>query len=329
MLRRHLIAWGGIVMAGAPVAELGELLDNLGELPPVPPPSRLSHVQVAQIHHLRQRLTEVGMAFGADPEMSSDAAARAERLLKIPGPEPVKRALLVAVAHLHIHAGHAAFDGGLYERALHHLARALDLAEQAKDPYLQALALNWAGLATVEAGHPDDGLKMLQAAQVKSWDIPAEHDQRAAVEACGLMDSATALVMLGRSQEAYRCVGMARNLWTPTPADRIGDMDRVPALLEIERGRLDIAEQFATASVRHWEGSSERARTRSGIVLATVYVKAGEKRGLRLAHDAITDVTKLTSVRARRKLIPLAQALETRPGSDARELARMARQVAA
>ncbi|MGH4013699.1 MAG: hypothetical protein ACRDSL_07145 [Pseudonocardiaceae bacterium] len=37
---------------------------------------------------------------------------------------------------------------------------------------------------------------------------------------------------------------------------------------------------------------------------------------------------KLTSVRARTRLEPLAAALDTRPGSDARDLSRAARQVA-
>jgi hypothetical protein len=58
-------------------------------------------------------------------------------------------------------------------------------------------------------------------------------------------------------------------------------------------------------------------------------VRAGESRGLQLAHSAITAVTKLSSVRARRRLEPLIAALEARPGSDTKELGRMARQVAA
>ncbi|HWM00750.1 MAG TPA: hypothetical protein VNP92_00270, partial [Actinophytocola sp.] len=41
-----------------------------------------------------------------------------------------------------------------------------------------------------------------------------------------------------------------------------------------------------------------------------------------------TAVTTLSSVRARRRLEPLVAALEARPGSDAKELGRMARQVA-
>ena len=96
------------------------------------------------------------------------------------------------------------------------------LATAAGDPYLQALALACAGLATVEHGHPDDGLKMLQFA----------------------------------------------------------------------------------------------------------HVRAGESDGLGLAHGAISSVKQLSSVRARKRLLPLAEALDARPGSDTRDLARMARQVA-
>ena len=99
--------------------------------------------------------------------------------------------------------------------------------------------------------------------------------------------------------------------------------------LELDRGRFDAAEPFAAASVRRWEGiSNQRARTYSAVVLATVHVRAGEPRGLALAHGAVTAAAKLTSVRAREQLEPLAAALEARRGSDAEQLARMARQVA-
>jgi hypothetical protein len=104
----------------------------------------------------------------------------------------------------------------------------------------------------------------------------------------------------------------------------------VAALLELDQGRLDAAEQLAAASVHRWEGGiSELGRTHSGIVLATIHVRAGEPRGLQLAHGAITAVTKLSSVRARRRLEPLVAALATRPSRDHRQLAQIARQVAA
>ncbi len=111
MLRRHLIALGGLIMAGAPVTGVGELLDDLGTLDPVPPPSRLSYMDVARVRDMTRRLA-VGDTSFADSEMGAAAAALATRLLDVPGPEPVTRALRVAVAELRIEAGWAAVRRG-------------------------------------------------------------------------------------------------------------------------------------------------------------------------------------------------------------------------
>ncbi|HEU0089688.1 MAG TPA: hypothetical protein VFQ77_18915, partial [Pseudonocardiaceae bacterium] len=336
MLRRHLIAFGGIVLTGVPVDKLGERLEELGELPPVPLPSQLSPAHVAQVRDMTRRLG-VGDTCCADPEMAAGVAALATRLLDVPGPEPVTRALKIAVAELRIEAGWSAFDAGLYPHALHHYAAALELATDAGDPYCQALALGYAGLACIEHGHPNDGLKMNQVAQVAAWGIPSDEQRavvvgesgKAAVEATLLADSATALALLGQHAEAARAVAKGRDLWTPTPADPFGDPDRTAAALELQRGRLELAHSLALASLRRWEGGRQLSRTKTGIVLAAIHVKAGDSRGLHLAHEAITNATKLTSVRTRRQLTPLVEALETRPGSDAKDLARKARQVAA
>jgi hypothetical protein len=220
---------------------------------------------------------------------------------------------------------------------MYHFTRGLELATEAGDAYLQTTALDAAGLATIEHGHPNDGLKMLQCGQVAAWKIPPQLDRnpvvgegsRVALEACGLADSATALAALGQPEAAYRALGKSRELWYPTRADPRGDLDRPAAVLELARGRLDAAEQFAAASRRRWEGISEVGRIKSGIVLATIHVRAGEPGALALAHGALKEAGKLSSVRARKGLDPLAAALEARPGSDAKDLARITRQVAA
>ncbi|MBV8995267.1 MAG: hypothetical protein JO287_16580, partial [Pseudonocardiales bacterium] len=120
----------------------------------------------------------------------------------------------------------------------------------------------------------------------------------------------------------------ARELWRPTAADPDGDLDRPLARLELGSGRLDAAQPLAAASVRRWETLSNCGHTRSSILLATIHVRAGEPDGSRLAHGAITGVTKLSSARARQCLGPLASALESRPSGEHRQLARMARTVA-
>lgn len=337
MRRRVLLTAAGMAVMGRPLQEVGALAEQPGPSP-APLPRRIFDVHVAKVIDLTRRLTEAGDTFGSDPEVSSASAAWATRLLDVPGTAPVKRALMGAVSGLYIHAGWAAFDAGHYDGAMYHYTRGLELATEIGNAYLQATALSYAGLATEEHGHPNDGLKMLQYGQVKAWDIPSVDGRtvvvgegsRVAVEACARADSATALVRLGNPDAAYTELAKARELWQPTRTDPAGDLDYVAARLELERGRLDTAEPFAAASVQRWGGGlNQRARTWSTIVLATIHVRAGEPDGLRLAHSAITGVTKLSSVRARQRLEPLVAALEARPGNDHRELARMARHVAA
>ncbi len=334
MFRRHLLALGAITVAGAAV--VGELVELPGPAPVVLP-SQLSYVHVGQVRELTRRLGEAGNTCIADPEVLSAAAAWAERLLGVLGAEPVRRALMVAVAELHIEAGWAGFDTGRYHRAVHHFTAALELATEADDAYLQSTALQFAGVATVEHGQPDDGLKMIQFSLVKAWDIPRDEQRavvvgnsgRAAQEACVRASAATALADLGKLDAADVEVAKSRQLWSPTRADRYGDLDRPAALLALRRGRLDVAESLAAASVRRWEGVSQIGRTHSGVVLATVHVQAGEPDGLVLAHGAITAVPKLSSVRVRKRLVLLADTLAAQPGADAKDLSRMAHQVVA
>jgi transcriptional regulator with XRE-family HTH domain len=331
MRRRALLAAAGIAAVGRPLQDIGELGP-----PPVRLPSRILTAHVVKVRNLTQRLNRAGCVYGSDPQVSSASAAWAARLLDVEGAKSVKRALMAAVAELHIHAGWSAFDGGLHDHALYHYTCGLKLATEVGDAYLHTIALNRAGLALVEHGQPNDGLKLLQLGAAKSWDITANDDRTRvigegsamAAEACARADSATALVRLGYPDAAHGELTTARELWQPTPTDPAGDLDYVAASLELEQGRLDAAEPFAAASVRRWQGGSRRARTGAGIQLATIHVRAGEPDGLRLAHDAIIEVSRLTSVRARQRLEPLVAALRKQPGNDARELARAAHQVA-
>ncbi|MBV9162514.1 MAG: hypothetical protein JO281_13390, partial [Pseudonocardiales bacterium] len=263
--------------------------------------------------------------------------AWATRLLSVPGAEPVKHALLVAVAELHLEAGWAGFEAWRYDRMMHHCTTALKMATQAADTYLQAEAMIHAGLAIREFGRPNDGLKMIQLGQIKAREIPRDEQRavvvgavgRAAVQAGAQEESASALADLGDLDGAEREMAKARELWSATRADLYGDLDRPAALLALRRERLDAAEPLAAASVRRWEGINQRGHAMSSVVLATVHVQAGEHGGAPLAHGAITAVSRLSSVRARRRLHPLAMALEARPSRDAQDLARMAWQVAA
>lgn len=87
---------------------------------------------------------------------------------------------------------------------------------------------------------------------------------------------------------------------------------------------------FAASAVRTYGDAHFRGRTGAELVLAEVHVRAGEPRGLVLAQRAITAASTLQSVAVRQeRLLPLAAALEARPGNDAKQLARAARHIAA
>ena len=74
MLRRHVLALGGIAAVGAPI--IGELL-NIGELldlsgpAPAQCPSRLFGVHVAQVRDLTGSLRGAIHTHGANPQVSS------------------------------------------------------------------------------------------------------------------------------------------------------------------------------------------------------------------------------------------------------------------
>jgi hypothetical protein len=88
---------------------------------------------VVKVRDLTRRLDEATINAGSDPEVSSAAAGWASRLLDVPGPDAVRKALMTAVAELHIEAGWSGFDAGLYDRMMFHYAHALELSTEAGD----------------------------------------------------------------------------------------------------------------------------------------------------------------------------------------------------
>jgi hypothetical protein len=138
--------------------------------------------------------------------------------------------------------------------------------------------------------------------------------------------SAGALADMGHEQAADH-LARARDGWQATDAVERADQNYQSALVHVRLGRLDVAEAL-TASV-NGAGRVRPVGVFATILRATIHIQAGEPRGLPMAKSAIDATAPLRSVRARERLVPLAEALEARPSSDARELARMARQVAA
>ncbi|MBV9143222.1 MAG: hypothetical protein JO115_20290 [Pseudonocardiales bacterium] len=141
--------------------------------------------------------------------------------------------------------------------------------------------------------------------------------------------SATAYAIMGGPKQADRCLAEANDGWEPPGAFERAGADLSTAGIALDLGRLEAAEQFATKALGSYGEGHRRARTLAELRLAEVHIRAGEPQGLTLAHHALEEVRGLHSVATRReRLIPLAAALDTRPGTDAQDLVRTARRIA-
>jgi hypothetical protein len=214
------------------------------------------------------------------------------------------------------------------------------LADKARDAYGIANAAWHAGVTLARNGHPDDGLKCFQLGQLvlagfqpgksKPAILRADDPRVATLTARLKRDPAITYALLGDADQAQRSLGEAHEGWVPRDAFERAGMDLVTAGILLDLSRFDTAEQFAASAMRTYGEGHSRSRTMAELMVAELHVRTGEPGGLMLAHQAIDTVSTLQSVSARRqRLIPLAAALEARPGSEARDLARAARQIAA
>ncbi|MGH3767095.1 MAG: helix-turn-helix domain-containing protein [Pseudonocardiaceae bacterium] len=325
---RALLAVASTALFGRPV--LGAVLQlPTQEEPPTPLPSRLAMADVTALQEMTRRLEIVAKAYGGSADMLSPVAAHAERLLRVPGSEAIKRDLAGAIAELHTVAGWAAFDARQDKTALYHFIRAMELGADTVDGFAFSKAVYLAGVATAERGHYNDGLKLLQLGRISLDSVPPTPRTRELTSWLAA-DSADVLARMDQVAAARSELAAARDSWRAPDADDQADMSWVTALVELTLGRLEMAARLVAASVRHWEGTADRRQAAlGGITLAIIHVRAGEPDAHELAHQAITTVARLRSVRARDRLAPLAAELESRRSTAAWRLAGLARRVMA
>ena len=193
-----------------------------------------------------------------------------------------------------------------------------------------------AGMMLVERSEPNDALKLTQLGEIRLSEAPRDNPGLPALRAELSVVSAFALSRLDDATDSTRSqarvqLAKARDKWAPPDAHARGDMDLTTGLTCLHLGQLDTAEAALRVSVQTFQqGTDRREGVVADIALAQVHVQAGEPRGLILARKAIDTVTRTRTGTARELwLQPLATALEARPGADAKELARLTRQVAA
>ncbi len=332
--RRTLIATTSMAALGQVVQGLGELALPTGE----PLPQRLGMAHVQAVAAVTDRLRGVARQFGGQAGLFGAAAQRYARWMEVPASEVVTARLGAALAELHTEAGWAYWDSGV--DGIGHFTRAQRLAAVAGDGFGIASAAWHSGVTLVRSGHPNDALKCFQLGQFALRGVQAgksgpatlgADDPRIPTLTAWLsLNSATAYALLGFPDQAQRCLAEVGEGWAPRDVRERAATDRAISEIQLDLRRFDTAGQFAASAVRTYGESHRRDRTRAELALAEAYVRAGDPRGLVLARQAIEAVSSLQSVAVRRiRLVPLATALQARPGSDAQEIARMAHQVAA
>lgn len=337
MFRRHLIALGGVAAFGGIVKGLGEFNAGL----PVPAmltelPARIGMTDVAVIRAYTGHLRILARTYGGQGAPAVALAEWADRWLTVDASDTTRRALRAALADLHTIVAWCCHDSGAVARSHHHFARSVQLAIDAGDSYRAAYALRHAGMMLVERSEPNDALKLTQLGDLRLSEVQHDSPGLPALRAELSVVSAFALSRLDDATDSTRSqawaqLAKARDKWAPPDAHARGGMDLITGLTCLHLGQLDTAEAALMTSVQTFQqGTDRREGVVADIALAQVHVQAGEPRGLIMAKKAIDTVTETRSGTARELwLEPLAATLEARPGADAKELARMTRQVAA
>ncbi|MGB6161279.1 MAG: hypothetical protein WCF33_08665 [Pseudonocardiaceae bacterium] len=295
-----------------------------------PLPARLSMAHVHEVRTMTDQLVGRLEYYGGQAGVFGDAVRRYTRWMAVTATKEVTARLAVVLAELHTMAGWSCHESGLDGSG--YFTHGLPLAHQAGDTYAITNAAWRAGAALVRNGYPNDALKQFQLGDFwASKPTSGADDPRLPTLIAWLnLNSATAYALMDSPNDATRHLTKANDGWEPRDAFERAGMDRATAAVHLDLGQLDTAEQFATSALRNFSESRRVDRIINELLLAEIHVRAGEPQGLILARHAIEGVRTVHSVPARRqRLIPLATALEARPNTDTRELARIARQVAA
>ena len=295
-----------------------------------PLPSRLSMAHVHEVRTMTDQLVGRLRYYGGQAGLFGDAVRRYMRWMEVPAPEAVKVRLAAVLAELHTEAGWACHDSGLDGAG--YFTHGLPLAHRSGNTYAITYAAWNAGAALVRNGYPNDALKQFQLGGFWARKSTSGNDDPRLPMLIAWLDlnSATAYALMGGIDEAIRHLAKAHDGWEPRDVFERACVDRATAAVHLDLGQLDTAEQLATSALRGYSESQRVDRITNELLLAELHVRAGEPQGLILARHAIDGVRTVRSVATRRqRLLPLAAALEARPGTDTLELAQIARKVAA
>lgn len=300
-----------------------------------PLPSRIDMMRIEEVRASTEGLRDMGRRFGGPAWLLGRTANSYAQWRRVPAPKTITMLLAAALAEMYTETGWAYYDSGADSTVC--FVNAQQLASEARDSYEMANACWHAGLSWVRSGHPQDALTLFQTAKLRLRKFPptpgslgADDPRLPTLTAWLSRSSATAYALLNNPEQAQRCLAEANEGWEPRDAFERASADLATAEIQLDLGRLEAAQQFATSAVRTYdEEAHRRGRILAELLLAEVSVRTGDSQGLALARHAIDEVNELSSMAARReRLLPLAAALEAHPGPEPQELAHLAREVA-
>lgn len=237
-------------------------------------------------------------------------------LLSLPCPPSVRNDLFSAVGWLSHVVGFAAFDSTDHRQAARTLRFALSCAEQSTDWHLRAKILSSLAREAIWRGDADTGLTWIELALVRA-------DRLTATERAMLLTGrARALALLGRVEDTWRCVRAADEQFCRAhPQDdppwmryydlpqHLGDTGHALFDVAVPHGQYvtEATRRLSTAVQTH-QAQYTRARTMSGLKLATLALRTGDPEQA-AAHGAraMNDLRGIRSARADQ----LAQELHT------------------
>ncbi|MBV8540853.1 MAG: helix-turn-helix transcriptional regulator [Pseudonocardiales bacterium] len=337
VLRRHfqhLLALSAAAACGGETTRIGELATGLtAPSAPVDLPSRIGAADVAAIRSQTGHLRILARTYGGQARAAAVLTESADQWLTVDASDAARRALLAELSELHTITAWCCHDVGAVARSHYHFGRAVELAIDAGDAYRAADAMRNAGSMLTDRSQPNNALKLLQLAGLQLSAAPRDDPRVPVLRSWLAVVSAYALARLEPKVcqgQARSSLAKARDGWEPPSAHARADMDLITALTLLHLGRLDSAEAAVTTSIQTWKrGTDRREGVVADITLARLHVQASDRDGLPLAAAAIDDAARLRSGLARElHLTSLADALGSRPGSDAQSLAHRAREVA-
>jgi transcriptional regulator with XRE-family HTH domain len=324
MRRRELFQLALLAAAGSTLPEIPEIVYQRFDV------NKIGLSDVEHLEALRGTLGSLNERFGAVPQHDASLAllTRSRSLLSRATMSPLTRKKLLSLtSRIHSHVGWGEADNGRLNQARNHFTNAVDLANDADDPLQVARALSFAARSELQFGSPNDALAMFQLGKAASVRARSR-----LIEASVLVHGAQAAVLVPRPELARRKVFQAYDAYDNVRDDEPGtlyprgDITSAAAPVWHVLGDDDRAVTDAVTADKQSESHRVRSQGMRKARLSLFHLYAGNREpGLVAGNQAVEILSGVRSVRAARRLAPVAVVAEKYSNTDAKDLAHSVR----